>query len=81
MRKSYLCNWYWKVKQRRGAKKAIIALARKVLVIIYSMLKSGKVYDETVFDYVKQNQEALRLKKVISEAKKLGLEVIVPQSA
>lgn len=81
MRKSYLCNWYWKVKQRRGAKKAIIALARKVLVIIYSMLRSGKAYDETLFDYVKQNQEALRLKKIISEAKKLGLEVVVPQSA
>lgn len=80
MRKSYLCNWYWKVKQRRGAKKAIVALARKILVIIYTMLKSGKAYDESLFEYVKKNQDALRLKKVISEAKRLGLEVVIPQT-
>jgi len=34
-RNMYLSSWYWKMKQRKGAKKAIIALARKLLVIIY----------------------------------------------
>lgn len=81
MRKSYLCSWYWKIKQRRGAKKAIVALARKVLVIIYTMLRTGQAYDESLFEYVKKNQDALRLKKVISEAKRLGLEVVIPQTA
>jgi len=39
MRNTYLSNWYWKVKQRRGGKKAVVALARKLLVIIYNLLK------------------------------------------
>jgi hypothetical protein len=38
-RDSYLSKWYWKLKQRKGAKKAIIDLGRKLLVMIYAMLK------------------------------------------
>lgn len=73
MRSSYLSSWFWKIKQRRGAKKAIIALARKVLVIIYNMLKTGSVYDESIFETVKQKQSERHKKKIIAEAKKLGL--------
>ncbi|ABP68285.1 hypothetical protein Csac_2716 [Caldicellulosiruptor saccharolyticus DSM 8903] len=80
VRDSYLATWYWKVKQRRGTKKAIVALARKLLVIIYNMLKNGTDYDEKVFYEVRKKQETIRVKRLINEAKKLGLEVIVPQS-
>jgi len=73
--------WYWKVKQRRGAKKAIVALARKLLVIIYNMLKNGTDYDEKVFSEVQKKREIIRVNRIISEAKKLGLEVIRPQPA
>jgi hypothetical protein len=31
---------------RRGKKKAIIALAHKILVIIYTLLRTGQVYQE-----------------------------------
>ena len=37
-RNTYLSAWYWRIKQKKGAKKAIVALARKLLVIIYTML-------------------------------------------
>ncbi|MEO1769623.1 IS110 family transposase [Enterococcus sp. 665A] len=59
-RNSYLSTWYWKIKQRKGAKKAIIALARKLLVIIYTMLKTEAYYDETVFE---QRRVATQQKK------------------
>ncbi|AKX94406.1 hypothetical protein MOTHE_c16220 [Moorella thermoacetica] len=75
VRNSYLSSWYWKVKQRRGAKKALIALARKLLVIIYNLLKNGTDYDETSFEKAKQKQERFRIKKIIAEARKLGLEI------
>lgn len=32
-RNTYLSAWYWRIKQKKGAKKAIVALARKLLVI------------------------------------------------
>jgi len=81
IRDSYLVTWYWKVKQRRGAKKAIVALARKLLVIIYNMLKNGTDYDEKVFSEVQKKREIIRVNRIISEAKKLCLEVIRPQPA
>lgn len=81
MRQTYLCTWYWKVKQRRGAKKAIVALARKLLVIIYTMFKTGTSYDESIFEHVKEKQDSMRLKRIINEAKKLGLEIALPQTA
>lgn len=76
MRNCYLSSWYWKIKQRRGGKKAVIALARKILVIIYNMLKYGSQYDEGVFETVKQKQSERHKKRIIAEAKKLGLEII-----
>jgi len=76
MRDCYLSKFYWKIKQRRGAKKAIIALARKILVIVYQLLKNRDVYDETKFEAAKQKQDDLRLKKVSADAKKFGFELV-----
>ncbi len=78
MRNTYLSKWYWKVKQRRGGKRAIVALARKILVIIYNLLKNNTDYDENCFEVIKLKQEKSRVKKIIAEARKLGLEVIEP---
>ena len=46
-RNTYLSAWYWRIKQKKGAKKAIVALARKLLVIIYTMLEQGTLFDES----------------------------------
>jgi hypothetical protein len=72
MRNTYLSNYYFKTKQRRGSKKAIVALSRKILVIIYHLLKNKDVYNEEKFELSKQKQESLRLKRITNEAKKMG---------
>ena len=74
-KESYLANWYWKVKQRRGAKKAIIGLARKILVIIYTMLKENTVYDEEIFKDIQVRLSENRDKKLILELQKRGYKV------
>ena len=76
MRNTYLSKFYWKLKQRRGAKKAVIALARKILVIVYHILKNQDVYDESKFEAAKQKQEASRIKKIKSDARRLGFELV-----
>jgi len=76
MRETHLSKFYWKTKQRRGAKKAIIALSRKILVIIYHILKNKDVYKEQKYDLIKQKQESLRMKRISSEAKKLGYYLV-----
>lgn len=42
----YLAKYYERIKRRRGAGKAIIALARKFLSIIYLTLKNDWIYED-----------------------------------
>lgn len=43
---TFLAAFYQRLASRRGKKKAIIALAHKILVIIYTLLKTGQAYQE-----------------------------------
>lgn len=74
-RNMYLSSWYWKMKQRKGAKKAIIALARKLLVIIYTMLKTDSTFNEQCFETRKAKSERKRVSRMIHELAQLGYEV------
>ena len=42
----YLANYYVRIKRARGSGKAIIALARKFLGIIYKTLQNGWVFED-----------------------------------
>jgi len=50
-----LKDYFWRLKSRMCAQKALIALAHKMLRIIYSLIKSGKTYRE----YKKDQRKAL----------------------
>lgn len=77
-RKTYLSSYYWKLKQKKGAKKAIIALARKLLVIIYTMLKQGTLFNESCFEARRKKQEQDQTSRYIRELKKRGYHVELP---
>ena len=66
------------MKQRKGAKKAIVALARKLLVIIYTMLKTDTQYNESFFESRRLQTEKKRVSRMISELNRLGFEVKKP---
>ena len=74
-RNTYLSAWYWRIKQKKGAKKAIVALARKLLVIIYTMLKQGTLFDESCFEVRRKNCEQKQLSRHIRELEKHGYHV------
>ena len=76
-RNTYLSAWYWRIKQKKGAKKAIVALARKLLVIIYTMLKQGTLFDESCFEARRKNCEQKQLSRYIRELEKHGYHVEV----
>jgi len=60
-RDTRLSNWYWSHVKRLGEKKAIIAVARKLLVYIYAMLKSGELYDDSLDVADTMNHKAKKL--------------------
>ena len=77
-KKLYLSTWYWRLKQRTDAKRAIVALARKLLVIIFAMLRSNCAYDEQRFLQRKQSTEQKRVSRMVHELTKLGYAISVP---
>jgi len=75
-RNTYLAGWYWRIKQRKGAKRAVVALARKLLVVIYIMLKDRVSYDENSYETRRQQSERKRASRMIHELNRLGYQVI-----
>jgi transposase len=50
----YLDDYYQRIKSRRGSGKAIVALARKLLSIIYKTLKNNLIFEDfTSFKFVR----------------------------
>lgn len=57
---SYLNAMYHRLAARRGSKRAIVAVAHAILVIVYHMLKNGTHYTDLGNDYLDlRNREAL----------------------
>lgn len=73
-----MSSWYWRIKQKKGAKRATIALARKLLVMIYAMLKSGELYDENCFEERRIMCQKKRAASLIRELSNMGYHIEVP---
>jgi transposase len=82
---TFLAAFYRRLALRRGKKKAIIALAHKILVIVYTLLKTGQVYQErgaTAFDERQKDRIVHRLERRIAQlGYKVHLEPVVAAAA
>ncbi|NBK80382.1 IS110 family transposase [bacterium D16-76] len=74
----YLSGWYWRIKQRKGAKRATIALARKLLALIYTMFKTGAPYNEDCLEQRRKRCERKWAHRMVNELQKLGYMVVPP---
>jgi hypothetical protein len=78
-RGTYLRNKYHKLKSRRGAKKAAVAIAHKILVSAYYILKEGVPYRELGENYLdKRNKERI-IRYHRSQLERLGFEITVTE--
>ena len=72
----FLRDWFYRLRARRGTKKALIAVSRKLLSIVWHILMTGETYEETRYEETKKNQEERRKQKLKAEAAKLGFKLI-----
>lgn len=79
-KEKYLSGWYWRLKQRTDSKRAIVALARKLLVVIYAMFKSDQLYNEQKFLERKEAIDMKRINHMLNELTKLGYAVALPST-
>jgi hypothetical protein len=69
--------FYRRLAARIGKAKAVIATARKMAILFYSMMKYGRAYIEPGAEYYEtqyRNRVLVNLKK---RAKRLGYELVV----
>ena len=69
---------YNRIKKRRGNKKAIIAIARMLLVSIYHMVKTGENFNPSDYDSFKnpkQNQSKITTKQALEHLQSLGVDI------
>ena len=72
---SYLAAKYYRLKRRRGSKKARVAIAHQILVIIYHLLTKNEQYKEFGSNHYEQKSIEAKKKKAIKHLVNLGYEV------
>ena len=72
---SYLQAQFYRLKARRGAKKAVIAVAASMLTAAYHMLKDGTFYQDLGADHLVQRDASKTVAKLAARIKDLGYDV------
>jgi len=74
---NYLGAQFRRLASRRGTRRAAIAVARSILVIVYHLLRDGTRYRELGADYFdKRNQEQVE-RRLVKRLEQLGHKVIL----
>lgn len=64
-----------------GRKKALVAVAHSILIMVYHILDRKKAYQELGGDYFDKQNLDLQRKRLIHRLEALGLEVTVSERA
>jgi transposase len=72
---TYLGAKYRKMASRTGKKKALIALARTMLVSIYHMIKKKEPYEELGADYLENLYKERTVRRLKKRIESLGYAV------
>jgi transposase len=74
---SYYKTKYYKLKARRGARKAIVAIAHKIGKAIYNIIKNGDTYNDLGEFYLDNFNKQRTLKNLAKRADELGMKLVV----
>ena len=72
---SYLQAQFHRLRARRGAKKAIGAVAASILTAAYYMLNDGTLYHDLGPDHFDRRAKAIQTKRLLTRLQKLGYDV------
>ena len=81
-KETYLHAQYLRIRSRRGAKKAIGAVAASILTAAYHMLKNGTLYQDLGANHFDKRAKGKHVLKLVNRLKNLGFAVqITPMAA
>jgi len=73
---SYYRAKYYKLKARRGAKKAIVAIAHRISKAIYNIIKHGDTFKDLGEDYLTAQTRQRTVNNLQKKARQLGYELV-----
>lgn len=76
-RNTYLSAQYHRLAARRGAKRAVIAVAHTILVIIYHLLRNGTTYRDLGDNYFDEQARLSTVRRAVQRIERLGYEVVL----
>jgi transposase len=78
---SYLGAQYRRLRTRLGAPNAITAMARKLACLFYRLIKHGQPYVDKGTEYYEEKYREQQIRSLAKRAQKLGLQLIIPETA
>jgi len=78
---SYLRAQYYKIRARRGHKKAVRAVAHSILVVVYHLLSKGIRYEDLGGDYFTRRDPQARIRYLVRQLEQMGQRITVQPAA
>ncbi len=78
---TYLRAQFLRIKSRRGAKKAILAVAASMLTAVYFMLRDDKLYADLGSQYFDRHDKGKTIGRLVRRLQDLGCEVEIKPAA
>lgn len=78
---TYLRAQFLRIKARRGAKKAILAVAASMLTAAYHMLRDGTEYADLGADFLDRQDRSKTIRRLLRRLQDLGFDVPVANHA
>jgi transposase len=77
VKKSYLSSFYHRLAARRGAKRAIFAVAHRMLIAVYHMLTKREAYHDLGATYLDERNKTNVVKRSVRRLEQLGYQVTI----
>jgi transposase len=79
---SYLKDKFWRLRMRRGPKRAAVAVAHKILVSAYHMLSANTAYRDLGESFLDGRRQTRAKKQLVARLERLGYHVqLTPKAA
>jgi transposase len=72
---SYLQAQFHRLRARRGAKKAVGAVAASILTAAYHMIANGTFYQDLGADHFERRSKPAKMKRLVTKLQSLGYDV------
>jgi len=73
---SYFKDKYYRLKARRGAKRAIVAVAHRILLGIYHVIKDGVEFRDLGADYLTERKKSQKISYLRKQAQLMGFNLV-----